>query len=43
MYKVIIDEYYKEIYLPEEHFEGFKNVVNAAVDFNKVVLVLESI
>ncbi|MBS2099825.1 DUF3857 domain-containing protein [Carboxylicivirga linearis] len=42
-YKVIIDEYYKEIYVPEEHFEGFKNVVNAAADFNKVVLVLEPI
>ena len=40
-YKVIIDEYYSEITVPQEHFEGFKNVVNAAADFNKVVLVLE--
>lgn len=41
MYKVIIDEYYKQVYVPEKHFEGFKDVVNAAADFNKVVLVLE--
>ncbi|RKD85099.1 DUF3857 domain-containing protein [Mangrovibacterium diazotrophicum] len=40
-YKVVIDEYYSEITVPEERFEGFKNVVNAAADFNKVVLVLE--
>ncbi len=43
LYKVVIDEFYTKIYVPEEHFEGFKNVVNAAADFNKVVLVLEPI
>ncbi|MCU4163434.1 DUF3857 domain-containing protein [Carboxylicivirga caseinilyticus] len=41
VYKVKVDEYYKEIFVTENHFEGFKNVVNAAADFNKVVLVLE--
>ncbi len=40
-YKIIIDEYYKEIFVEDEAFEGFKNVVNAAADFNKIVLVLE--
>ncbi len=41
IYKIVIDEYYKQIYAGIEHFEGYKNVVNAAADFNKVVLVLE--
>jgi hypothetical protein len=36
-----IDEYYKIIDVEPEHFEGFRKVVNAAADFNKVVLVLE--
>ncbi|MGQ1889588.1 DUF3857 domain-containing protein [Thermophagus sp. OGC60D27] len=40
-YKVTIDEYYKRIFADKDQFEGFKNVVNAAADFNKVVLVLE--
>lgn len=40
-YKIVIDEYYKQIFAGIEHFEGYKNVVNAAADFNKVVLVLE--
>ncbi|TKG89885.1 DUF3857 domain-containing protein [Puteibacter caeruleilacunae] len=40
-YKIIIDEYYKQIFAGLEHFEGYKSVVNAAADFNKVVLVLE--
>lgn len=43
VYTIIIDEYYKEIFTALEHFEGFKNVVNAAADFNKVILVLEKI
>ncbi len=41
IYKIIIEEYYKEIYVQDASFEGFKNVVNAAADFNKIVLVLE--
>ena len=38
---VKIDEYYKQITLPRERFEDFRKVVNAAADFNKVILVLE--
>lgn len=39
--KVTINEYYKQISLPKERFEDFRSVINAAADFNKVVLVLE--
>jgi hypothetical protein len=41
IYKVIIDEYYADIFATGDQIEGFKKVVNAAADFNKVVLVLE--
>ncbi len=34
-------EYYNAIHLPINQYEDFKNVVNAAADFNKIVLVLE--
>ncbi|MDI3521153.1 MAG: hypothetical protein PWR04_1141 [Anaerophaga sp.] len=40
-YKVVIEEYYNRIFADKDQFEGFKNVINAAADFNKVVLVLE--
>ncbi len=40
-YKVVIKEYYKNIMVRADEFDGFKNVINAAADFNKVVLVLE--
>lgn len=40
-YKVIIDEFYNRVFATKDQFEGFKDVVNAAADFNKVVLVLE--
>lgn len=39
--KVIIDEYYTEIYMPVSEFEQFKAVINAAADFQKVKLVFE--
>ena len=39
--KIVVDEYYKEIYCDKEYFEEFRKVVNAAADFNKIVLVLE--
>lgn len=42
-YKIIIKEYYKEIFADHKQFIGFKDVVNAAADFNKVVLVLEKL
>ncbi|WP_338792362.1 DUF3857 domain-containing protein [Bernardetia sp. MNP-M8] len=38
---VDIFEYYYEIYLPLEDFEDYRKVINAAADFNKIVLVLE--
>lgn len=39
--KVEVIEYYKEIYSPLEGFEDFRKVINAAADFNKIILVLE--
>ncbi len=41
-YIVEIDEFYNEIYTSKEHFEAFRKVVNAAADFNKAVLILET-
>ena len=40
-YTVDIDEYYKRIFIEPSEFAGFRNVVNAAANFNKVVLILE--
>jgi hypothetical protein len=39
--KVTIHEDYRNIYYPLEQYDSFKRVINAAADFNKVVLVLE--
>lgn len=38
---VTIREYYRQIRWPKKDFEAFRGVVNAAANFNKVVLVLE--
>jgi hypothetical protein len=38
---VEISEYYKSLEYPIEQFESFRNVINAAADFNKRSLVLE--
>nr|MDQ3073851.1 hypothetical protein [Bacteroidota bacterium] len=38
---VEISEFYESIYYPLEKFEDFRKVVNAAADFNKVVLVMK--
>ncbi|GAB2456129.1 hypothetical protein GCM10011375_04180 [Hymenobacter qilianensis] len=38
---VTINEHYREVRWPKKDFEAFRNVVNAAANFNKVVLVLE--
>lgn len=38
---VEVNEYYKKVILPKDRFEDFRKVINAAADFNKVVLVLE--
>jgi len=35
-----IEEFYKEIYYPKEKFEDFRQVINAAADWNKVALIL---
>jgi hypothetical protein len=35
------DEFYKDITLPVELYDSFQKVINAAADFNKIVLVLE--
>jgi len=42
-YTIDIEENYKSIFIEPEIFEGFRSVVNAAANFNKVVLVLEKL
>ncbi len=42
-YKIVVNEYYRNIFVKDEEFEGFENVINAAADFNKVVLVLQEL
>lgn len=39
--KIEIEEFYNQIYYPKEKFEDFRKVINAAADWNKVVLVLK--
>ena len=38
---VTVNESYSQIHFPVSDYEQFRKVVNAAADFNKVVLVLE--
>lgn len=38
---VTVDEYYEVTSLPASAYEPFRNVINAAADFNKIKLVLE--
>ncbi len=38
---ITIDEFYNEIYYPVSKFEDFRKVINAAADFNKIVLVMK--
>ncbi|MBK6776680.1 MAG: DUF3857 domain-containing protein [Flavobacteriales bacterium] len=38
--KLKIEEYYRVSRIPLEHFEGYRTVVNAAADFNKLAVVL---
>lgn len=40
-WKIVIDEYYKHLEYPVEIFDKYKQVINAAADFNKVVLILQ--
>lgn len=39
--KVFIKEYYKKLEYPLEYFDQFRDVINAAADFNKKVLIFE--
>ena len=39
---VTSEEYYTEIIYPKERFEEYQKVINAAADFNKIVLVLQN-
>jgi hypothetical protein len=38
---VKVHEYYKSIFYPISKFEEYRKVINAAADFNKIVLILE--
>ena len=38
---VTINEYYKELDFPLERFNSFREIINAAADFNKKVLIFE--
>ncbi|EMR03939.1 DUF3857 domain-containing protein [Cesiribacter andamanensis] len=38
---VEVSEFYESIYFPLERFEDFRKVINAAADFNKIVLVMK--
>ncbi|MDB4835467.1 DUF3857 domain-containing protein [Cyclobacteriaceae bacterium] len=40
---VTVDESYDRIELPKEEYEAFQKVINAAADFNKIVLIYEPI
>ncbi len=40
---VTVTEWYEDIYYPLAQFEEYKSVINAAADFNKLVLVLQKI
>lgn len=42
-YIVEVEEYYKQIEILLSQFEGFRSVINAAADFNKITLILEKI
>ena len=35
-----IDEFYDKLYYPSDDFDAFRKVINAAADFNKIVLVM---
>lgn len=38
---ITIEEWYDQIHYPKEKFEDFRRVINAAADWNKVVLVMK--
>jgi hypothetical protein len=40
--EITIDEFYDQLRFPLDRFEEFRQVINAAADFNKIVLVLSN-
>lgn len=42
-FKIINIEYYDAVEYPLSHFKSYRDVINAAADFNKVVLVLKKL
>ncbi|MCE7991538.1 MAG: DUF3857 domain-containing protein [Roseivirga sp.] len=38
---ISIDEYYDQVFFPVARFEEFRKVINAAADWNKIVLVMQ--
>ena len=40
---VFVKEYYKKLDYPLEYFDQFRNIINAAADFNKKVLIFEKL
>ncbi|MCK5280757.1 MAG: hypothetical protein KAK04_19525, partial [Cyclobacteriaceae bacterium] len=40
---VFVREYYKKLDYPLEYFDQFRNIINAAADFNKKVLIFEKL
>ncbi len=41
MITIVIEEFYDEVYYPKELFEEYRNVINAAADFNKKTVLLK--
>ena len=39
--KIVCDERYDKIHYELEEYEDFRNIINSAADFNKIVLILE--
>ncbi len=39
--RIEVKEFYKNIFAPRARYEDFRKVVNAAADFNKIVLIIE--
>ena len=39
--KIVINEYYNRLILPKENYPQFRDVINAAANFNKLVFVLK--
>jgi hypothetical protein len=40
-YVVVVDEFYHQIAYPKSLYEEYRKVINAAADFNKIVLLIE--